>query len=56
MWRSDWAYLMETPTIREVLKSLGMVAVLVVLAMLLGLVIQLVGNLLLYMALMTLCS
>lgn len=47
---------MDKPSIGEVLKSLAMVAVLVVLAMLLGLVIQLVGNLLLYMALMTLCS
>lgn len=53
---SDWAYLMETPSIGEVLKSLGMVAILVVLAMILGIVIQLVGNLILYIALMTLFS
>ncbi len=45
---------MDKPSIVEVLKSLGMVAVLVVLAMGLGLVIQLVGNLLLYLALTTL--
>lgn len=45
---------MEQPSIREVLKSLGMVAILVVLAMILGIVIQLVGNLILYIALMTL--
>ena len=47
---------METPSIGEVLKSLGMVAALVVLAMILGLVIQLVGNLLLYIALNALFS
>lgn len=47
---------MDKPSIGEVLKSLGMVAVLVVLAMGLGLVIQLVGNLLLYLALTTLFS
>jgi len=47
---------METPTIWEVLKSLGMVAVLVVLATILGVAIQLVGNLLLYIALNALFS
>ncbi len=45
---------MDKPSIGEVLKSLVMVAILVILAMGLGLIIQLVGNLLLYLTLTTL--